>query len=203
VARHHVSLIGPGQPIELPRASRAAAPFAALSLLSLVLLLVSEVPASAAVVAAVAFALAAVVRAAQEHRALAGLQASIDQILLRKDPTPLSPMLVWRAGQLTSPAERERLAASVRRVERSADASHLAGASPLNRRAIRAAAADLDALVDCLLGAEPARARGVLLVRRVLDDPASPLYGNAPVDELRAVLRRALGSLHDGTGARA
>ena len=101
-------------------------------------------------------------------------------------PTPLSPILVWRAGQLTSPAARERLAAALRRVERSADASHLAGASPLNRPALRASGDEIDAVVDCLLGAEPVRVRGVLLVRRLLDDPAGPLYGAAPVEELRA-----------------
>jgi hypothetical protein len=203
VRNHHASLIGPGQPLELPRAGRAAAPFAVLALLSTLLLLVPEVPASAAGVAAVAFALAAAARGVQQHRALARLQASIDQVLLRKEPTPLSPILVWRAGQLTSPAARDHLAASVRRVERSADTSHLAGASPLNRPAVRASGAELDALVDCLLGTEPVRARGVLLVRRLLDDPGSPLYGHAPMQELQAQLRRALGALREGTGARA
>jgi len=203
MARHHASLIGPGQPIELPRVGRAAAPFAVLSLLSLLLLLVSEVPASAAVVAGVAFALAGVARAEQEHRALARLERSIDLVLLRKEPTPLSPILVWRAGQLTSPAARERLAASVRRVERSVDASHLAGASPFNRPAVRAAAPELDEIVDCLLAEDPVRPRGILLVRRLLDDPGSPLYGDAPVDELRPALRRALSALREGSVVRA
>ena len=195
MARHHASLIGPGQPLELPRAGRAAAPFAVLSLLSLLLLFVSRVPSSVAVVAAIAFALAAVARAEQEHRALSRLQSSIDQVLLRKDPTPLSPVLVWRAGQLSAPGAREHLAAALRRVERSAAASHLAGASPLNRPAVRASAPELEAVVDCLAGTDPVRPRGILLVRRVLDDPGSPLYGDAPADELRAALRRALAAL--------
>lgn len=200
MARHHASLIGPGQPIELPRAGRAAAPFAALALLSLLLLLVPDVPPVAAAVAAVAFALAAAARAGQQHRALVRLQRSIDQLLLRREPTPLSPILVWRAGQLTSPAARENLAAALRRVERSADAAHLAGASPLNRPAVRASGDEIDAVADCLLGAEAVRVRGVLLVRRLLDDPAGPLYGTAPAEELRAALRRALAALRDGTG---
>jgi len=204
VARnHHASLIGPGQPLELPRAARAAAPLAVLALLSILLLLVREVPVAAAGVAAVAFALAAAARGVQQQRALARLQASLDQVLLRKEPTPLSPILVWRAGQLTSPTAREHLAASVRRVERSADASHLAGASPVNRSAVRESAAELDAVVDYLLGTEQVHARGVLVVRRLLDDPGSPLYGHAPAEALRAQLRRAIAALRQGAGPRA
>jgi hypothetical protein len=201
VARTHASLIGPGQPLELPRAARSAAPFAVLSVLSLLLGLVPGVPGIAAVVGAVAFALAAAARAEQEHRALVRLQSSLDQILLRKEPTPLSPILAWRAGQLSSPAAREQLAAAVRRVERSAATTHLAGASPLNRTAVRASGAELDAIADRLLGPEPVRVRGILRLRRLLDDPASPIYGHATVDELRAELRRTLAALRVGPGA--
>jgi len=199
MARHHASLIGPGQPLELPRAGRAAAPLAALSLLSLLLLLVPEVPPVAAAVAAVAFALAAAARASQEHRALVRLQASIDQLLLRKEPTPLSPILVWRAGQLTSPAAREHLAASLRRVERSAGASHLAGASPLNRPAIRASHSEIEALVDRLSAPEPVPPRGILILQHLLEDPSSPFYGHAPADTLQRELRAALSALREPT----
>ena len=200
MARNHASLIGPGQALELPRAARAAAPFAVLSVLSLLLLFVPDVPPAAAALAGVAFALAAAARALQEHRALVRLQASLDALLLRREPTALSPILVWRAGQLSSPDARERLASSLRRVERSADVSHLAGASPLNRTAVRASRDEIDALIDCLLGAEPVRVRGILLLRRLLDDSASPLYGTAPADELQSALRRALAALRQGAG---
>jgi hypothetical protein len=204
VARnHHASLVGPGQPLELPRAARAAAPFVVLTLLSLLLLLVPDVPKAAAAVAALAFALAAAARAFQQHRALLRLQTSIDQLLLRREPTPLSPILVWRAGQLSSPDARERLASSLERIERSADGSHLAGASPLNRPAIRASRDELDAAIDILLGPEPVRVRGILLLRRLLDDPASPLYGTGPAEDLQAALRRALVALRQTAGVAA
>jgi hypothetical protein len=197
MARSHAPLLGPGQPIELPRAARSAAPFAALALLASMLLLVPAVPAAAAAVAVAAFSLAAVARAADQHRALVHLQASVDEILLRQEPIHLSPILVWRAGQLCSLESREQIAASLRRIARSAHPSHLAGASPLNRVAIRAHASEIDAVIDRLDGPEPVGVRGVLLARRLLDDPAGPLYGNAASDELGAALRRIRSSLRE------
>jgi hypothetical protein len=195
MARSHAPIVGPGQPIELPDALRSAAPFAVLALVAAALLLVPDVPPAFAAVAALAFALAALTRAAQQHRELRQMEASIDRVLLRKEATPLSPLLVWRAGRLCSDETRERLAASLRHAERSAATSHLAGASPLNRPGIRASRAEIDAVAERLASPEPVHARGVLLVRILLDDPGSPLYGNAPGSELRASLRQALSAL--------
>ena len=197
MGKSHAHPVGPGYPLELPRTLRAATPFAVLSVVALTLLLVPDVPAWTAAVAAVAFALAAATRAAQEHRALLQLRSNLDRLLLRSDPGPLSPMLVWRAGELCGTEEREHLAAMLRRVERSADASQMPGATPLNRAAVRASNGELQALADRLTAAEPVSARGMILARRLLDDPAGPLYDRDRADDLGPRLREALRALDD------
>lgn len=197
MSKSHATPVGPGYPLELPHAVRAAAPFAVLSVLALLLLLVPDVPAWAAAVAAVAFALAAATRAAQQHRALVQLRSNLDRLLLRSDPTPLSPMLVWRAGELCGNGEREHLAGQLRRLERSADASHLAGAAPLNRTAVRANGEEIDAVIDRLNAPEPVNARGIILAQRLLADPSGPLYDRDRAADLGARLREVLRALDD------
>jgi hypothetical protein len=200
-ARSHVSLLDPGQQTELPRPARSAAPLAALALVALLLALVPDVPRGPAAFAALAFALAAAARATQEQRALTQLRASVDRLLFRDLPLPWSPLLFWRCGELTSAESRERLAASICRIERAADPSVLPGAAPLNRRAVRTHRDELDAIVDRLLLPEPVSARGVLLVRRLLDDPGGPLFSRDRAPELAAELSQALNAL-DGRVSR-
>ena len=168
-----------------------------LAVLALLFLLVPQVPASVAAAGAVAFGLAAATRGAQQHRALLQLRSNLDRLLVRIEPTSLSPMLVWRAGELCAPDEREHLAAALRRVERSADSSHLPGATPLNRSAVRANSAEMDALVDRLTAPEPVSARGMILARRLLDDPAGPLYNRDCAADLGARFRDVLKALGD------
>jgi hypothetical protein len=203
VRRSHIPTLGAGYPLELPNAVRSAAPFAILALLSLLLLLFPGVPVWIAAFAAAAFALAAAMRAAQEHHALAKLRSNLDWLLLRGEQPPLSPVLAWRAGELCSPDAREDLVTELRRIERSAGASHLAGAIPLNRAAVRDSSAEIDALVDRLSAPEPVAARGVILARRLLDDPAGPLYDRDYGAELRPRLRELLAALDDHSRRRA
>ena len=101
-------------------------------------------------------------------------------------------LLAWRAGELTSVEGREQLAASIGRLERSAASAYLPGSAPLNRGAVRSQRQQLDAIADRLLQPEPVSARGVLLVRRLLDDAAGPLYDRSRTSELARELRRAL-----------
>jgi hypothetical protein len=197
MARSHASIVGQGYPIELPHAARAAAPFAALAALALLLLLVPGVPAWAAAVATVAFACAAAIRAAQQHRAMLQLRANLDRLLLRSEPDSLSPMLTWRAGELCSPGEREHLASQFHRVVRSSDTAHMPGAAPLSRGAVRACAPELNAVADRLAAPEPISPRGVLLARRLLDDPAGPLYDRDRAADLVPRLREVLRALDD------
>jgi hypothetical protein len=198
----HVSLLGPGQPIELPRAGRSAAPFAVFAFAAALLLLVPGIPRAAAVAAALAFALAAALRATQQHRALVRLRSSVDRLLLRSEASPLSPILSWRAGELCTPDARDHLAKSLRRVDHAAEASHLPGVAPFNRVAIRACHSELDELISSLRGNEPVTARGMLLVRSLLDDPSGPLYDRDRSAELEGELRRALVALEGRAGQR-
>jgi hypothetical protein len=168
-----------------------------LALVALLLVFVPDVPRLAAAVAALAFGLAALARAGLERRALTQLRASVDRVLLREMPLPWSPLLLWRCGELTSTEARERLAASIGRIERAAAAAVLPGSAPLNRGAVRAHGEALDAIADRLLLAEPVSARGVLLVRRLLDDPAGPLFDRDRAQELAGELRQALTALDE------
>ncbi len=202
MTRGHAPIIGSGQPLELPDAVRSAAPFAVLAVLASALLLVPDVPAPYVGFAVAAFALAALVRAVQRRRELHRIEESIDRVLLRTEPTPLSPLLVWRAGRLCSTEARERLAADLRHAERSAATSHLAGASPLNRQAIRACRTQVEAVCERLTGAREVEPRGVLLLRALLRDARSPLYGHATTSELSAALAAASRALDEPAGSR-
>jgi hypothetical protein len=195
VTRSHVSLLGPGRPLDLPRPARSAAPLVALALLALLLAFVPDVPRWPATVAALAFALAALARAGHEQRALARLRSTVDGLLLRDLPGPPSPLLAWRCSELTSTESREQLAASIARIERAADASVLPGSSPLNRAAVRLHRGKLAAIADRLLAPEPVSARGVLLVRRLLADPAGPLFDAEQGAELGNALLQASAAL--------
>jgi hypothetical protein len=195
VTRSHVSLFGPGQPVDLPRPARSAAPLAGLALVALLLVFVPDVPRWPAAVASLAFALAALARAGHERRALAQLRATVDGLLVRDPPAPSSPLLFWRCSELTSIEARERLAASIVRIERASAPSVLPGSAPINRPAVRIHRDELAAIVDRLLLPEPVSARGVLLVRRLLADPAGPLFGKERAAELGGQLRQALNAL--------
>jgi len=165
--------------------------------LSLALLIVPTVPDWPAAVAALFFALGAAARALQAHHSLVQLRSNLDPLLLRNEPTRLSPMLTWRAGELSSPAAREHLAADLRRIERAADASHLAGAVPLNRSAVRENREEIAAIIGRLTDADPVSARGMILARRLLDDPSGPLYDRDCAGELADRLRSVHMALND------
>jgi hypothetical protein len=66
---------------------------------------------------------------------------------------------------------------------------------PLNRRAIRALRPLLLALAAELRAEQPVHADGVAIVRLLLGDGCSPLYGRAKLGELEEELRRARAGL--------
>jgi hypothetical protein len=195
VTRSHVSLLGPGQPVELPRPARSAAPLVGLALVALLLAFASDVPRVPAVVAALAFLLAGLARAGHERHALGQLRATVDGLIARDLPAPCSPLLTWRCSELSSTEAREQLAGTIARIERAAAPSSLPGSAPINRRAVRMHHDELAAIVDRLLLPEPVSARGVLLVRRLLADPAGPLYDPERATELGDQLRQAFSAL--------
>jgi hypothetical protein len=104
--------------------------------------------------------------------------------------------LALRAAQLEGPASRAELAMAIERILDAADAPPTFSASaPLNRPAIRATRPALLALARALRGAEPVRAQGVALARRLVVDGAGPLYAPAPANELARAAGAALEAL--------
>ena len=147
-----------------PAPVRSAAPFLALALVALAFVAAPGLPRIAAGAAALLFASAGAIRS-------------------------------WEAArELTAEHSRTALRREVDRTVRAASAARLPSASPLNRTAVRQNAVLLERLADRLAGEEPVTARGVLLARRLLRDPDSPLYGEYDL-HLPREISRVLGAL--------
>ena len=109
---------------------------------------------------------------------------------------PSSPLLSWRAAELTTRRSRSTLARSMLRVERHAFGETLAAPVPLNRRSIRRNLGLVRALRERLDDhSRPVDPRGILLVERLITVPRSPLYSKAPDDILATALSEALAAL--------
>lgn len=176
MASHPVVLLGSGPVPGAPKPLRAAGPLLALAACALLLDLVPGLPWPVGPAVAALFAGAAAVRAVQARAALAGLRSAADRVLLRERRGTPPLALAWRADELVRAAERERLADALWRLLADADPHALPGASPLHRGAVRAEADLLGRLAVQLRAPGPVAPRGVLLVRDLLDSPASPLY---------------------------
>jgi hypothetical protein len=103
----------------------------------------------------------------------------------------------WRARQLASTSFRRTLAGSIERVIAAAEGPEplMSSAAPLNRREIRYCEPLLHALAGDLRGPEQVTPRGVALVKRLLRDGGSPIYGPEPDGALELALRRIRGAL--------
>jgi len=100
--------------------------------------------------------------------------------------------VAWRVDELTSRRERRLLARSLRGAVSDLSPGRLAGASPINRIALRPHARLLTALAERVADPErPVAATGVLAVHELLTSPDSAIYTHDDVDvrgELRSVL---------------
>ena len=130
----------------------------------------------------------------QASRALRAARRAADAELALRHSPPLR--LAWRVDELVSTQNRLDLAHLLRSLVRDADARYLPSASPVNRRAVQAAAETIQAAAARLTDLErPVMARGVVLLERLLLDPSGPLYDRALHSELRPSLDRALEAL--------
>ncbi len=180
----------------VPDPLAAALPFLALAVVALALEAAPDLPWETGVAVASLFAAAALVRFAQGWIAVRRLRSIADRIILRGgDRSTASPLVAWRAAELTSPRHRRVVGAEVGRLARELDASTLPGAVPLNRSVVRPYRQELEALAAALDGSQPVGARGMLLVEQLLSSPASPLYDRAAADTLEPRLRRVLSAL--------
>jgi len=172
MATHAPSLGG----LELPRPGRSALPLLALAVLALVLEVAPPLRLAGAAAAA-CFALAAFVRAARARSELRVVRRAADRLILadghRADG---SDVVRWRALELIGPASRASLAREIEQALRRTDPARLPSASPLRRGVARRHRELLARLDERMLDGRPVTARGVLLLRRLLREPGSPLY---------------------------
>jgi hypothetical protein len=183
-------------PLDLPRAGRAAAPFAALALLALLFEADPRLPWLVGVAAAAVFAAAAGIRAFAARRELAAVRRTADRLIVnashRDDG---STLIAWRERELTGRRERDRVRRDIARTLRALDASRLPSASPLKRPAGRANAGLFARLDQRLADTRPVSARGILLAESLLRSEASPLYHDDADTLLPRALSRVLGAL--------
>jgi hypothetical protein len=176
--------------LELPRPGRAALPLLALAILALALEADPRLRL-AGLAAAACFGLAGVVRATRARTELHAVRRTADRLILADaHAAEGSDILRWRTLELVAPASRQGLAREVAQTLRKSDPARLPSASPLRRGVARRHEALLRRLEDRMLDERPVTARGVLLLRRLLREPGSPLY-----DEHAGDLRRAIATV--------
>jgi hypothetical protein len=107
--------------------------------------------------------------------------------------------LVERAKRVCSRRRRGRLADGLERVLAEAEAPPavpaLTAAAPIARQDVRGASTLILGLARRLRSTEPVDPQGVLLVRKLLSDPASPLASHLDDVSLRRALRQANAAL--------
>jgi len=186
----------PYSALDLPHPWRAAGAFALLAAAALALDADPRLPWIVGAVAAALFAVAGAARTIQGRRELSAVRRTADRLIVH-DPLSrdASELVRWRSAELTRRDERDRLAHSIGATLAALDPRRLPSASPLRRPQARAASELLEQLQARLADEQPVAARGILLTRLLLQDPASPLYSEAPELALPRLLRRVLGAL--------
>jgi hypothetical protein len=120
----------------------------------------------------------AAVRASLVARVIARLRADkFDDQLAVGVPAPVGSALAVHQARLTSTAEREAIARSLRVAVRDAHAKvAFSSRIPVHPRNVAAAEELIDRITLRLHSPRPVRARGMARLRRVLSDGAGPLY---------------------------
>ena len=175
--------------LDLPRPGRAALPLLALALVALALEASPELRL-AGLAAAACFVLAAAVRAERARAELRAIRRSADRLILASARgVEGSDVARWRTLELVAPESRERLARELEQTLRRMDPGRLPSASPLRRGPVRRHQEQLRRLEERMLDGRPVTARGVVLLRRLLRDPGSPLYDEHAGNLSRACAR--------------
>jgi hypothetical protein len=175
--------------IDLPRPGRAALPLLAVALVALALEADPQLRL-AGVAAAACFAVAAGVRAERARAELRKIRRTADRLILASAVgVEGSDVVRWRTLELVAPATREGLARELQQTLRRIDPARLPSTSPLRRGVARRHREMLRRLEERMLDGRPVTARGVVLLRRLLHDAASPLYDEHGGDLSRALAR--------------
>jgi hypothetical protein len=182
--------------LDLPRPFRAGVPLILLAAAALLFDVDPRLPWLAGAAGAVFFACAALIRMARARIELAAVRRTADRLIVHEPRTnDASELIRWRCEELTSTTARDALRHEIERVLAELDPSRLPGASPLKRPALRANEAVLREIAGRVGGGRPISPRGILLVRALLRDGASPLYAEGADLLLPSALARALGAL--------
>jgi hypothetical protein len=175
--------------LELPRPGRAALPLVALAVVALALEASPQLRV-AGLVAAACFALAAAVRAERARAELRAIRRTADRLILASATgVEGSDIVRWRTLELVAPPTRQGLARELEQTLGRVDPARLPSASPLRRGVARRHEQMLRRLEARMLDGRPVTARGVLLLRRLLREPDSPLYDEHAGDLSRALAR--------------
>jgi hypothetical protein len=173
--------------LQLPRPGRAALPLVALTAVALFLEAAPQLRLAGAA-AAGCFALAAIVRAERARAELRAVCRTADRLILADaHGAEGSDIVRWRMLELVAPGSRRGLADELARTLRRSDPDRLPSASPLRRGLARRHRELLQRLEERMLDGRPVTARGVLLLRRLLREPGSPLYDEYAGDLSRAI----------------
>jgi hypothetical protein len=113
-------------------------------------------------------------------------RAALDHAIADSADPFTSPRVARRCAQLIAPRSRRALAAAVDSLlaARGGRGSGLTAAIPVDRREVLGASPALAQLAARLRSEEPVAARGVVLLRALLTDGASPLYQPRRAGEL-------------------
>jgi hypothetical protein len=119
---------------------------------------------------------------------------SLERELARGAAPESAAALALRAQELIGPSARAALARRLSGILRDARRAPRVGSAkvPPQRRAVVAAARDLERLAARLLAPGPVSTRGVAQVRVLLSDGCGPLYADGPGEDLRSAVTRAL-----------
>jgi hypothetical protein len=181
--------------LELPRPGRAALPLLALALAALGL----EADPSLRIAGAAAagcFTVAATVRIARARVELRRIRRSADRLILADTVGAEGSEIVrWRSHELVAPAARRGLARELDQTLHRLDRGLLPSASPLRRVSARRHEDLFERLAERMLDERPVTPRGVLLLRRLLREPGSPLYDDGSERELARALAAVLAEL--------
>jgi len=181
-----------------PRLLRTALLAPLPGLVPLVLWAAGEIHPVAAVLAGGLLAIAAGAHIGSVRFDLWRCRRTADEVLLAdRRGRASSPLLAWRAGELTSERSREHLAGWVRGVIREAESARRRIWTPLNRAAAMRNLFLLRRLELRLADlSRPVLPRGMLVVRELLaDGMTSPLYCRDRAEELPDALAGALADL--------
>jgi hypothetical protein len=190
VPQHHREL-------RVPRPLPIAMLFGLLAGLA-ALLLLADVPTRTGLVLPISLAIFGAIKTGRASIELGRIRAKADRELMQLPSTaPLSPLLSWRAAELTGPRSRRQLARVLKGISEELDGTSMPGALPINRRAARPYLRQVRALAGRIgdLG-QPVTPRGIVLVERLLSNGLTgSFYGDQDAKQLGAEIQHALRAL--------